>query len=326
MSYNDPYNNSSRRGDEYRGDESRGDGYRGNEYRGDDGNRRRDDYDSSRRNDNYEGSNPAYNPPPERAEYGGGGSRGSGNYYDSYNTNAYTDDDRSAVLSHAQQHGSSADDDTSIFSHALDFLGGNKAAITAHDNIDEQAAIGAHQAVYGGGEGGQRHSSETLGAGAALQALKMFTGGSGGGSHGAGGNSQAQLIGMAMGQASKLWEEQNGKGNVVRIFFFSVSLFSPLAFKNLRLNSITFSRLSCSRVQSSFFSEKLSIMFSLSIHPIFPIIILVPYSSSSSPSSPPFPIPRLLSLNTAKSKSTSAPHRPLQHPNKMSFSKPEKWP
>lgn len=219
MSYNDPYD-SSRRDDEYRGDEYRDDGDR----------RRRDDYYSNPRNNNnnnYEGSNPSYAPPLERAEYGGGG-RGSDNYYDNYNNpNSYSDDDRSAAISHAQQHRASTstnDNETSLFSHALDFLGGNKASITAQDDIDEQAAIGAHQAVYGGGEGGQRHNSETLGAGAALQALKLFTGGngSGGGSHGAGGggNSQAKLIGIAMGQASKLWEEQNGKGNVVSIKIF----------------------------------------------------------------------------------------------------------
>lgn len=38
--------------------------------------------------------------------------------------------------------------------------------------------VGAHQAMYGGGQGGQQqgnHSSETVGAGAAMQALKMFT-------------------------------------------------------------------------------------------------------------------------------------------------------
>lgn len=222
MSYNDSYDSSSRRGGEYRGDASSG---------------RRDDYDHNPSNNNYESSNPAYIAPPERAEYGGGGGRGSDNYYNANPSESYTDDDRSAALSHAQQHGASADDDSSIFSHALDFLGGNKTAIAAQNDIDEQAAIGAHQAVYGGGEGGQKHSSETMGAGAALQALKMFTGGSGvgggSGSHGAGGNSQAKLIGMAMGQASKLWEVQSGKGNVVSICFhisYSLPVFLFVLF------------------------------------------------------------------------------------------------
>lgn len=262
MSYNDSYN-SSRRDDDYRGEEYRDDGDR----------RRRDDYDSNSRNnnnDNYDSSNPTsdYVPPSEQAEYGGGGRHGSDNYYDNYNNpSSYTDDDRSAALSHAQQHGASPDDDeSSIFSHALDFLGGNKASITAQNDIDEQAAIGAHQAVYDGRGGEQKHSSETLGAGAALQALKLFTGGGGsglgGGSHGAGGggggSSQAKLIGIAMGQASKLWNEQNGKGNVVSILLLFVILLA------LRL-SVPFKHFTLCTLQSDL-QQLHSYMFCLYFH------------------------------------------------------------
>lgn len=212
MSSNDSYNISSRSGG----------GDRGRDY-----------------NYNNDDPNSAYVPPSERAEYGGGGGRGSENYYD--DTNTYTEDpDRSAALRHAQQHGTSAEDETSIFSHALDFLEGNKDSIAAED-LDEQATVGAHQAVYGGGEGGQKHSSETVGAGAALQALKMFTGGGSVGVGHGGGSSQAKLIGLAMGQASKLWEEQSQQGNVVSIFvtfclyfvsgqLFLIVWFSPFPF------------------------------------------------------------------------------------------------
>ena len=67
---------------------------------------------------------------------------------------------------------------------------------------------------------------QTIGAGAALQALKMFTGGGQhaqsmgghGGGMGAGsiggGSSEGKFIGMAMAQASKLFDEQHGSGNV----------------------------------------------------------------------------------------------------------------
>jgi len=53
-----------------------------------------------------------------------------------------------------------------------------------------------------------------MGVAAAMQALKMFTGGQGsGGGGGSGGSSQNQFIGMAMGEASKLFEQQSAQGN-----------------------------------------------------------------------------------------------------------------
>ena len=51
-----------------------------------------------------------------------------------------------------------------------------------------------------------------MGAASAMQALKMFTGGGSGGSQG--GNSQNAFIGMAMGQAAKLFDQQSSQGNV----------------------------------------------------------------------------------------------------------------
>jgi hypothetical protein len=51
-----------------------------------------------------------------------------------------------------------------------------------------------------------------MGAAAAMQALKMFTGGQSGNSQG--GNSQNAFIGMAMGQASQLFDRQSSQGNV----------------------------------------------------------------------------------------------------------------
>lgn len=69
--------------------------------------------------------------------------------------------------------------------------------------------IKAHQSTYGGGSGGN-HDSNTLGKGAAMQAMKMF---SGGGSEGSGGGmDKNKLIGMAMSQAGKLYDEKNGGG------------------------------------------------------------------------------------------------------------------
>ena len=53
-----------------------------------------------------------------------------------------------------------------------------------------------------------------MGSAAAMQALKMFTGGGGGGGSSQGGNSQNAFIGMAMGQASKLFDQQSSQGQV----------------------------------------------------------------------------------------------------------------
>lgn len=58
--------------------------------------------------------------------------------------------------------------------------------------------------------------------GAAMQALKQFTSGGGGQGQGGGlgggaGGGQNQFIGMAMGQASSLFDRQSAQGNVVCI-------------------------------------------------------------------------------------------------------------
>ncbi|KAK4565257.1 hypothetical protein LTR86_003874 [Recurvomyces mirabilis] len=57
-----------------------------------------------------------------------------------------------------------------------------------------------------------------MGSAAAMQALKMFSGGSGGGSQQQGGQQggggQNQFVGMAMAQASKLFDQQHAQGNV----------------------------------------------------------------------------------------------------------------
>ncbi len=184
------------------------------------------------------------------SEYGGGG-RGSDNYYNqqsSYNetSSGYQGgsdyqsgsnyqqsghDDYQGALSHAQQHSShngGNPEESNIFANALGFLAGNKHNL-ANENIDEHQAINAHQAIYGESQHHQQqqqqqqHGSETIGAGAALQALKLFTGGGAGagghGSHG-GGNSQNKLIGLAMAQASSLFDQQSKHGKVVSMPLF----------------------------------------------------------------------------------------------------------
>lgn len=121
--------------------------------------------------------------------------------------------DPDEAIKHAQRHGDG--EDGNLFSQALSFLGENKHH--ADEDIDEQQMIGAHQQLYGKQDDDRPHDARSLGAGAAMQALKIFTsGGAGAGEVGsqAHGNSQSQFIGMAMAQAGKLFDQQSGQGKV----------------------------------------------------------------------------------------------------------------
>ncbi|KAK5002283.1 hypothetical protein LTR16_004451 [Cryomyces antarcticus] len=131
--------------------------------------------------------------------YGGGGAYGGGS------------DDFSGAAHEAAQHAGSSGD-SSLFSNALGMLQGGRHS--QNEEIDEGEAVRQHQQMYGGQGGGQPASSNAMGGAAAMQALKMFTGGQGGaqgGGMGAGG--QNQFVGMAMAQASKLFDQQSAQGN-----------------------------------------------------------------------------------------------------------------
>lgn len=135
--------------------------------------------------------------------YGGGGGGGYDNDPNDFN----------GAIAHAERHHDGSGDQ-SMFSNAVSFLQGRKNEYSnpQNINIDQNQMVQAHQSLYGGGgDGGgdQTHDSQTLGAGAAMQALKMFTGGGG-----AGGGGQNEFVGMAMAQASKLWDQKAGQGNV----------------------------------------------------------------------------------------------------------------
>ena len=76
--------------------------------------------------------------------------------------------------------------------------------------VDEQGVQDAHRQAYNEGNSGSLPAS-SLGAAAAMQAFKNFTSGGGGGSS-SGGNMQSKLIGMAMAEASKLFDSQGAAG------------------------------------------------------------------------------------------------------------------
>lgn len=175
-----------------------------------------------------------YTRPHEPSEYGGGGGRGGGaNYYD-------PSADFSHAISHANhnrraeghgQHGGDSDDEeeSSFFSKAVGFISEHKDSLKNED-VDEDRAVGAHQDLYGEGGGKQSHNADSLGGGAAVQALKMFTGGEKGHGDAQGGgggeHDQNKFIGMAMAQAGKLWNQQNKEGRAVRTYDFPHSFIS----------------------------------------------------------------------------------------------------
>jgi len=193
----------------------------------------------------YGGKN-SYSRPSNPAEYGGGGSVGA-NYYDTganfsdqpqqrihpQGDGRYDTDFHQAVHQAKQHHGEDADSDhTSLFSQAIGFISEHKARFSSEE-IDEGQVVSAHQTLYGGGGGGGegtgQHDADTIGAGAALQALKMFTSGEGGG--GGGGHDQNKLIGMAMAQAGKLWDQQNKHGSVATDKQSAVNSAAKMALK-----------------------------------------------------------------------------------------------
>jgi hypothetical protein len=173
-------------------------------------------------NEGYGNQNQGYGNNNNNSYGGSGGGYGSNEGYGNQNQGNYgrqeshggyghnDDNDFSGAAVHAQEHHSN--EDTSLFSSALNFLKDRK---NDDNDVDEEKAANAHQAMYGSGSSNQQHDSNTVGAGAAMQALKMFAGGNES-SGSSGGMDKNKLIGLAMAQAGKLWDEKNGSGgNVV---------------------------------------------------------------------------------------------------------------
>ncbi|KAI9680120.1 MAG: hypothetical protein M1817_005137 [Caeruleum heppii] len=142
--------------------------------------------------------------------YGAGGSAGYGRPGSRNEDSGYGE-----AISHAQRYaGSSAD--PSLFQSAISTLSQNQSSYADQD-IDENESVQVHKNFYGGGGVSGPQTSGNLGTAAAMQALKMFTGGGAGpGGQGGmgGGNNKNQLIGLAMGQASQLYDQQSSQGNM----------------------------------------------------------------------------------------------------------------
>ncbi|CAE6412748.1 unnamed protein product [Rhizoctonia solani] len=114
--------------------------------------------------------------------------------------------DQQMAVQNATQH-SGGTGDSSMFSTALGFISQNQAQHA--EPINEQHVQNAHAEAYDKGKASSLDAG-SLGAAAAMQVLKSFTSSSG--SPGtSGGDSRSQLIGMAMSEASKLFESQESK-------------------------------------------------------------------------------------------------------------------
>ncbi|KAF5988954.1 beta-flanking [Fusarium coicis] len=94
------------------------------------------------------------------------------------------------------------------------FLGGtvdfDNAKEEAHQKAGSSDAIKQHKNTYNDDDSQQ--DSKSLGTAAAMQALKMFTQGQGQSSTGA--NSQTAFLGLALAEASKLFDNKAASGKV----------------------------------------------------------------------------------------------------------------
>jgi len=126
-------------------------------------------------------------------------------------------DDYSGAHQHASQYEGGSDDDSRMFQHATSQLGQYKQQM-GNPEIDENEMVQHHQNFYGGGgpPASGNVNSGSMGSAAAMQALKKFSGGGGqSGNSMPQGGAQNQYIGMAMQEASKLFDKQSAAGNVV---------------------------------------------------------------------------------------------------------------
>ncbi|KAI1338756.1 hypothetical protein F5Y15DRAFT_97388 [Xylariaceae sp. FL0016] len=119
------------------------------------------------------------------------------------------DDDMSSAAEHASRHAGSSGD-SSLFSTLIGALGQKKGSL-ANEDLDEEDAVKQHRRQYENDDDDEA-DDKSMGSAAAMQALKMFSGGQSGSSHE--NNSQSAFVGMAMAEASKLFDQKASQGKV----------------------------------------------------------------------------------------------------------------
>ncbi|KAI5799013.1 hypothetical protein EDC01DRAFT_26860 [Geopyxis carbonaria] len=115
-------------------------------------------------------------------------------------------------------------EDKSFFASALGMVMGKEKQLEEED-VDEDEYVNSHKKMYDNHQQEQAADSRSIGAAAAMQALKKFTGGNGGGSHGSSGGmggmggmgggaagGQNAFIGMAMAECVKLFDSKSSQG------------------------------------------------------------------------------------------------------------------
>jgi len=113
------------------------------------------------------------------------------------------------TLRHADNHYGN-DSDRSLFSNALSHLQDNAGGYQ-NAEIDEGKMMSNHGNMYGGAGGS--HDSQSMGMGAAMQALKMFTQDGKGSGMGGTESGRNEFVGMAMAEAGKLFDQKNNEGS-----------------------------------------------------------------------------------------------------------------
>ncbi|KAL5611736.1 hypothetical protein BROUX41_000689 [Berkeleyomyces rouxiae] len=116
----------------------------------------------------------------------------------------------------AKASGSHGDSD--MFHSVLNKLNQNKHSVAQEkESVDEDFAVKMFKKFVEKKDSGseEKASSNNLGAAAAMQAIKMFNSGSGSNSS-SGGAGQAALLGLAMSEGSKLFDNAQAEGKVAK--------------------------------------------------------------------------------------------------------------
>ncbi|KAI0976611.1 hypothetical protein F4678DRAFT_413908 [Xylaria arbuscula] len=120
------------------------------------------------------------------------------------------DDDWQGAAHHASQYAGDSGD-TDLFSNLLGALGQKKQRL-AQEDIDEDEAVRTHK-KYFQGEGDDNDADDrSIGSASAMQALKLFTSGASGNTAQTSG--QGAFVGLAMAEASKLFDQKASQGKV----------------------------------------------------------------------------------------------------------------
>ncbi|KAL1895765.1 hypothetical protein Cpir12675_003098 [Ceratocystis pirilliformis] len=117
----------------------------------------------------------------------------------------------------AAAQASGSHDNSDMFHSVLNKLNQNKHSVAQEkDNVDEDFAVKMFKKFVEKKDtsADEKASSNNLGAAAAMQAIKMFNSGSGSSSSGSGG--QAALLGLAMSEGSKLFDNAQSEGKVAK--------------------------------------------------------------------------------------------------------------